>query len=319
MRQISEWTREDLQAIVDAGEPEGIHREYKASTLLHRDRTDELTKAVTAFANSDGGILIFGIVESNGKPPVPTGIDDGVGPGGMSRETMDQLLVSNISPPIAGVIITEIELSPGRRTFAVQVPRGSPTAPHQASDKRYYRRYNFMSQPMHDFDVRNLMNRKSISELARACTAKIVELPENDDVEIALLIWNESSEPSVYTLVSVQVIGDSIGVSLAGWSTYPVEQVCRHSKWHPSRRLTKNLMPPGSMPIFRGVKFSTGTMSVSVPQSDFDFLIQFETTCPGFSGTSFYNARRTDGTFSFSEIAYEQSGLADAPSEFQSG
>ena len=127
MRQISEWTREDLQAFVDAGEPEGIHREYKASTVLHRDRKDELTKVVTAFANSDGGILIFGIVESNEKPPVPAGIDDGVGPEGMSRETLDQLLVSNISPPITGLIIREIELDEGHRTFAVQVPRGSPS------------------------------------------------------------------------------------------------------------------------------------------------------------------------------------------------
>jgi predicted HTH transcriptional regulator len=63
-------TKEDLQRLVDEEVPESLILDYKASPSLARDDKprDELCKDVSAFANSAGGQIIYGIVEKDRKP-----------------------------------------------------------------------------------------------------------------------------------------------------------------------------------------------------------------------------------------------------------
>jgi hypothetical protein len=41
----------------------------------------------------------------------------------------------------------------------VQIAQATSRAPHQANDYRYYKRFNFESTPMEDYEVRDLMRR----------------------------------------------------------------------------------------------------------------------------------------------------------------
>jgi predicted HTH transcriptional regulator len=70
-------TRADLQRLIDENLCESLTLDYKASPALNRnnDGRTELVKDVTAFANSAGGQIIYGIPEVNG---VPQPLDDGV-------------------------------------------------------------------------------------------------------------------------------------------------------------------------------------------------------------------------------------------------
>jgi hypothetical protein len=43
--------------------------------------------------------------------------------------------------------------------YVVQIAQASSRAPHQANDYRYYKRFNFESTPMEDYEVRDLMRR----------------------------------------------------------------------------------------------------------------------------------------------------------------
>ena len=60
-----EFTEEDIQELVALKTPEGLHWDYKSSRLLdNRDiMVNDLTKAVSAFNNADGGTIFVGIEE----------------------------------------------------------------------------------------------------------------------------------------------------------------------------------------------------------------------------------------------------------------
>ena len=47
---------------------------------------------------------------------------------------------------------------PGQHAYVVYVPQ-SLRAPHQAGDRRYYKRYNAQSVPMEDYEVRDVARR----------------------------------------------------------------------------------------------------------------------------------------------------------------
>jgi len=90
-----------------------------------------------------------------------------------------------IQPKIPGVIIHPVPLSigPDHVAYVVEVPQGATA--HQASDRRYYRRHNFKSEPMEDYEIRDVMDRDQhpqidvdiALELRRRWTTNTFSLP----------------------------------------------------------------------------------------------------------------------------------------------
>ena len=60
-----QWTEAELQRHISDGIEEHSGLDYKASGSLGKqnDKTTEITKDVSAFANSAGGTIIYGIKE----------------------------------------------------------------------------------------------------------------------------------------------------------------------------------------------------------------------------------------------------------------
>lgn len=322
MRPVREWTRKDLEELLNIGEPEGIHLEYKRSLLLSRDKLPEITKAVSAFANSDGGVLVFGIEESKEEPSKPVKIDDGIGSEGLSREALDQMLASGISPAVPGLTIREIDLGNSRRTFVIEVPKPTAAAPHQASDKRYYRRYNFHSQPMHDFDVRHLMQRLTTPDLEVHCTAEGKDSPEGGIVQLALSVNNLSDAPALYTTLQVTAIGSAVNTisgimpgARRSFSSYPQLWINRNSCWEKAHRISYNYIVPTSMPFFKGVHFSAGEVTIKLDGAKSDIIIMIEITCPGHTRTDLFRALLTNGSLKFEQVDGDGAGLNSPPPE----
>lgn len=146
----------DLQALIRNEVQESIHLDYKDSRALNKSKRHEIAKDVSAFANSDGGLLIYGITEDQ---HLPKQLDEGVDHSVFTRKWLEEVISSNVNPTIDDVIITQISLSPDKSAYVVQIPR-SHRAPHQEqSSKRYYKRYNFKSQPMEDYEIQDVRNR----------------------------------------------------------------------------------------------------------------------------------------------------------------
>lgn len=155
-----------LQLIRDQVE-ESVNLDYKrADALTNRkaDLTKEVTKDVSAFANSAGGVLVYGIAEGSGPskhlPEALSPLDRTE----FSKERLEHL-INNVQPRILGIEIVPISLSSGPNHTAYVVVVPASTTAHQCTDKCYYRRFNFESVPMEDYEIRDVMNRRSLPKI----------------------------------------------------------------------------------------------------------------------------------------------------------
>lgn len=158
MKEPAEWKEEDLQLLIDNGAEEGPRLEFKSAgalTKTEREKT-EISKDVSSFANSAGGVIVYGIDEEP-EPPHKAAKLSQINAREFSKEWLEQVINSRIQPRIQGLAINSISGAGG--TYYVLVVPQSFTA-HQAYDKRYYKRFNFQSVQMEDYEIRQVINRQ---------------------------------------------------------------------------------------------------------------------------------------------------------------
>lgn len=162
------WTESRLQNFITSEIEESLTLEYKSAEALDRNETKkkEITKDVSAMANSAGGIIVYGIsefpeLEKRHLPAKITPVDRRKYP----REWVEQIIQA-IRPRIDGIVIHSVNLSSGESdvAFVIEIPQ-SNTA-HQASDHRYYKRFNFQAVPMEDYEIRDVMFREQTPNIA---------------------------------------------------------------------------------------------------------------------------------------------------------
>jgi len=155
---VSEWTEQDLLSLIENGVEERTDLEYKRGDALTANDTgkNEISKDVSALANGVGGIIVYGMMEEQRMPRR----FDGVDPTRVTKEWLEQVVNGRVRPRLAGVHINPVALTtsaPGKVAYVVSVPQAQTA--HQAGDKRYYKRFNFESVPMEDYEIRDIMNR----------------------------------------------------------------------------------------------------------------------------------------------------------------
>lgn len=163
-----EWQQADLQALIDNEIAEDLHTEYKESRLLAREPQSTkdacvgtLTKAVSAFNNSDGGVIVIGMRERRkDNKNCPESFDGGVCESDFSKTWLVQIINSNISPSIPDLRINFVKLAgeqEGMVACVIYVPKGTRAV--QAKDLLYYQRVEDQALPMRDFQIRDVNNR----------------------------------------------------------------------------------------------------------------------------------------------------------------
>lgn len=158
-KKLSELTEEDLQDLVISQVAENIRLEYKRDLYGQNDNSKkELLKDVSALANSQGGHLIIGIEEFNGRADALYGVrcDN------PDEETlrMEQVIRSGIEPNIAGIHIRYIKLSnldsnARRYLFILCIPQ-SNYPPHRVIINNHNRFYLRNSAGVHEPDIEEL-------------------------------------------------------------------------------------------------------------------------------------------------------------------
>jgi hypothetical protein len=172
-KQSWEWLEDDLITLKKAQAQESLYLEFKRSASLSKDskKKDELSKDISSFANSDGGEIVYGVSETGDAPSRFEDFDEGIDISDFPPEWLENVINSRIQPRINGIRVNPIELktvNPGKFVYAIHIP-SSMNAPHQASDKKYYKRFNYHSIPMEDYEIRDVRNRQQNPELKIEC------------------------------------------------------------------------------------------------------------------------------------------------------
>ena len=175
------WNETRLQKLIENEIEESLTLEYKSAEALDRNETKkkEITKDVSAMANSAGGTIIYGISEYSltEKRHLPEKIVP-VERSKYPREWVEQIIQA-IRPRIEGIVIHSINLSSSENhvAFAIEIPQRNTA--HQASDHRYYKRFNFQAVPMEDYEIRDVMFREQTPNIVINFLIQITQDSQN--------------------------------------------------------------------------------------------------------------------------------------------
>jgi hypothetical protein len=272
-------SRADLEQLLAAGQNEDDHYEFKESTALRRDddATNELYRDVSAFANTDGGMIIYGIGEDKvGKTYF---IDSGVEDSKITREWIDQKLMSNISPPMRGVGIDEFPISDKGRAFVISV-RATMNGPHQCPDRKYYRRSETSRPAMTDREIRDVMGRAVTPEpFVELRLNGLPDLVEGNarykQFDLIVKAGNRSAQPLLFGVFRLGLDSECDYRSIGDWERSVTSTFeGRTLKW-----ISNNYMAPPQMPIFRETKCKIGGPAIRfvAPISPFGSVYRLQT------------------------------------------
>jgi hypothetical protein len=155
----------DLQQLIDTSAEESSYLEFKSAGSLDKveNKKTEISKDVSAFANSGGGIIIYGMEEKEHKAYALSPIDGNV----FSKEWLEQVINTRIHRRIEKLVVipVRIESKIEKTIYLVNIPESSG-APHMAYDKYFYKRFNFEAQRMEEYEVRQAYSRQAKTELS---------------------------------------------------------------------------------------------------------------------------------------------------------
>ncbi|WP_206922213.1 AlbA family DNA-binding domain-containing protein [Alicyclobacillus suci] len=124
------------------------------------DDSKEFMADITSFANTDGGVILYGIEErkedgkNTGIPAQIVGIEKGKAD--FIQQKIENMLRDNVDPRLPNVIAHPIDVS-GRTVLAIGVPR-SLFAPHMVrKDSKFYARNSISKFPMDTHQIRQAM------------------------------------------------------------------------------------------------------------------------------------------------------------------
>ena len=143
---FNEVNQDFLESLIKNGIEENIHLDYKEKL----GNNAEIAKDLSSFANSDGGNIIYGIREVNNKPTEIIPINQP-----NLREKLDLIARNGIDPSLDVRIFpidVNIECDEGQ-VILIYIPRKYPIL-HQAIKRgKYYKRTEFTSSPMSNFEI----------------------------------------------------------------------------------------------------------------------------------------------------------------------
>src|SRR4051812_3819350 len=89
-----DYTIEDIESLIKNEVEESIYLDFKEARSLEKtdNKRKDISKDIASFANSDGGILIYGINEQNNKASSYSFIDGNE----FTKEWLEQVINSTI-------------------------------------------------------------------------------------------------------------------------------------------------------------------------------------------------------------------------------
>jgi predicted HTH transcriptional regulator len=149
----------DVQRLVDEREPESLYLEFKQKRdqrddRLHKDDSQGFSEALSGFANSDGGVVLFGVATKKHGGSIDKA--DEVKPianAEQFRWRLKSYILAATSPPVDNVSLEFIKEN-GTHGYVKCLVPPSDRPPHMAMpDRHYYRRSIDSFRSMDHFEL----------------------------------------------------------------------------------------------------------------------------------------------------------------------
>ncbi|SMG19545.1 AlbA family DNA-binding domain-containing protein [Arenibacter troitsensis] len=266
----------DIKQLIELKIEESINLDFKRhqSLCLTEKSKAEIAKDVSAFANSAGGFIVYGIAEENHVASGYSFIDGNI----ITKEWIEQVIQSRIQRKIEGLRIYPVRINQEieKTVYVVRIPE-STLAPHMTSNKKFYRRFNFESVQMEEYEIRNLYNRKEMTSL------EINNITTSTDTYIEN---RDGSEEIIFYRLGFQI--ENIGKSVEKYCKLFIDISFRDYvfKWYdkhgsqPNHSLLNNNLANISFsnpsPIFPGEIMTMADFEFGLPLSKLDSIIELE-------------------------------------------
>ena len=155
----------DIEAFINDSKEEDLMLEFKtvnSANLSHRSDKKNLAIAISGFANSSGGLLVWGIEASKNSD----GIDCAYGkkpikPIQLFISRLNELTGESTVPRVGGILHKAVPLTDDEG-FAVTLIPESDSGPHMAKlgEDRYYKRSGDSFYRMEHFDIADMFGRR---------------------------------------------------------------------------------------------------------------------------------------------------------------
>ncbi|MBA4419562.1 MAG: hypothetical protein C0391_00235 [Anaerolinea sp.] len=177
MKPISEWIEDDLFNVIPSTEFSNL--EIKGSEFIDFKlqgesnlKTGDVSKAISAMANSGGGIIVCGMTKGDHSNYIIDrgGIDTQLKANG-TKEWLENYLPNLVTPTLNKLDIQQITrnneislIESGKAVYVIEIP-DSENAPHQALDNRYYGRIASSSKPLEHQWIMDILGRRKYPDL----------------------------------------------------------------------------------------------------------------------------------------------------------
>jgi hypothetical protein len=301
-------TRADLIALHSGNIKEGISLEYKASPAVDKkddNKKLEMARDVSAFANADGGQIVYGMTE---KDHEPAGLDKGIDGRAYPEIWFEQVIQQHITPAILAIRIRHVPLIKPMVAVVIDVP-ASKGDPHQVSDGRYYRRHNYNRLIMEHYEVREAFHRVSTPDLLltpsfgygtseRLLDKKLEQLSFSGIMlrkfNLHFTLQNRSTAPASYSVVT---IGLSREIEFERFGEFEAVGTISSDDGYTLNYARMQVGIPKYFPIFKGVDFpineeSTMRLGVRPMPPNRKFVLRCQVQCPGFQSSQEWAIRK---------------------------
>jgi hypothetical protein len=205
----------EIDRFVKDGQEENLFIEFK--TVVHPNYNDNnreidkknISKAISGFANSSGGVIVWGIKAKENEKNQDIATDKSP-----IKELTKFLNILNriegqaTTPPVTGIIHRKIELSDDFGFIVTYVPP-SEFAPHMANfaDKHYYKRSGDSFYVCEHYDIKDMLHRKHSAALKLELKNKSVRQYLKDTLryELTIALRNNGRNFAKAPLIKVEI------------------------------------------------------------------------------------------------------------------
>jgi hypothetical protein len=194
-----------IDAFIKDKQEENLHLEFKTIEHAELSKNDKkiFAKALSGFANSSGGVVIWGVEARKNNEGIDCATTkQPISPLSMFISRLNELTGEFVDPLVDGVQHKKIQISEDEG-FAVTLVPASDSGPHMAKggEDRYYKRSGDSFYKMEHFDSEDMFGRRKKPKLS--LYTNIREKRENSQIIIGIINEGRGVAKAPYLAFSV--------------------------------------------------------------------------------------------------------------------